>query len=241
MNWRVRWRNIGPGALPTDMTFLWRHRSICVHVMLRADNYTYTNGATASHAHYWRWRGRAAGQGMIFTVIHIGTGYLNRPNWLLVGYSVYHRVASRLPSRVPSPQCLWQARNLGTSDGACWTTMFMTGPRSPRSGTSDGACGTQQIFMNVSWYIHSRIESPSLLIQGMHMKVLVRYIGTGHMVYFLQNRESVRTNTGYAYESFSKVYWDRVYFLRAEWIVTGSGFRPPAAPPPPPGILDKKK
>ena len=28
--------------------------------------------------------------------------------------------------------------------------------------------------------IHSRIESPSvLLIQGMHMKVLVRYIGTG--------------------------------------------------------------
>ena len=32
---------------------------------------------------YWRWRGHAAGQGMIFTVIHIGTGYLNRPNWLL--------------------------------------------------------------------------------------------------------------------------------------------------------------
>ena len=53
--------------------------------------------------------------------------------------------------------------------------------------------------------IHSRIESPSVLIQGMHMKVLDR-------VYFLQNRESVRTNTGYAYESFSKVYWDRVYF-----------------------------
>ena len=103
---------------------------------------------------YWRWRGRvrAAGQGMIFTVIHIGTGYLNRPNWLLAGYSVYHRVASRLPSRFPSPQCLWQARNLGTSDGACGTTMFMTGPRSPRSGTSDGARGTQQIFMNVWWY-----------------------------------------------------------------------------------------
>ena len=64
------------------------------------------------------------------------------------------------------------------------------------------------------------------------MKVLVRYIGTGCI--FLQNRESVRTNTGYAYESFSKVYWDRVYFLRAEWFVTGSGFRPPAAPRPPP-------
>ena len=44
--------------------------------------------------HYRRWWGRAAGQGMIFTVINIGTGYLNRPNWLLAGYSVYHRVAS---------------------------------------------------------------------------------------------------------------------------------------------------
>ena len=86
--------------------------------------------------------------GYIFTVIHIGTAYLNRPNWLLAGYSVYHSVASRLPS----PQCLWQARNLGTSDGACGTTLFMTGPRSPRSGTSDGARGTQQIFMNVWWY-----------------------------------------------------------------------------------------
>ena len=42
---------------------------------------------------------------MIFTVINIGTGYLNRPNWLLVGYSVYYRVASHagLPSRVPRP------------------------------------------------------------------------------------------------------------------------------------------
>ena len=42
---------------------------------------------------------------MIFRVINIGTGYLNRPNWLLVGYSFYHRVASQ-------------------------PTMFMTGPRS---------------------------------------------------------------------------------------------------------------
>ena len=32
---------------------------------------------------------------MIFTVINIGTGYLNRPNWLLACYSVYHRVASQ--------------------------------------------------------------------------------------------------------------------------------------------------
>ena len=38
-------------------------------------------------------------------VINIGTGYLHRPNRLLAGYSVYHRVASQ-------------------------PTMFMTGPRS---------------------------------------------------------------------------------------------------------------
>ena len=42
--------------------------------------------------------------GYNFPVINIDTGYLNRPNWLLAGYSVYwHRVASQ-------------------------PTMFMTGP-----------------------------------------------------------------------------------------------------------------
>ena len=62
-------------------------------------------------------------QGMIFTVIHIGTAriYLNRPNWLLAGCSVYNRVASpgfpadnvydRLSISAPAtvragPQCL---------------------------------------------------------------------------------------------------------------------------------------
>ena len=34
--------------------------------------------------------------GYDFPVITIDTGYLNRPNWLLAGYSVYHRVASQL-------------------------------------------------------------------------------------------------------------------------------------------------
>ena len=43
------------------------------------------------------------GQGMIFTVINIGTGYPNRPNWLLAGYSVYHRVASQgFPAGFPA-------------------------------------------------------------------------------------------------------------------------------------------
>ena len=43
--------------------------------------------------------------GYDFLVITIDTGYLTQPNWLLAGYSVYHRVASQ-------------------------PTMFMTGPRS---------------------------------------------------------------------------------------------------------------
>ena len=40
---------------------------------------------------------------MIFTVINIGTGYIIRPNWLLAGYPVYHRVASQgFPAGFPA-------------------------------------------------------------------------------------------------------------------------------------------
>ena len=39
--------------------------------------------------------------GYDFLVITIDTGYLNRPNWLLAGYSVYHKAGL-----LPSPQCL---------------------------------------------------------------------------------------------------------------------------------------
>ena len=80
--------------------------------------------------------------------------------------------------------------------------------------------------------IHCRIESPSVLIQGMHMKVLVRYIGTACI--FCRIESPSVPNTGYAYESFSKVYWDRVYFFCApSGLWQGQSFRPPAAPPPP--------
>ena len=48
-----------------------------------------------------------------------------------------------------------------------------------------------------------------------------------------QNRESIRTSTGYAYESFSKVYCDRVYFCAPSGLRQGQVFDPPAAPPPP--------
>ena len=41
--------------------------------------------------------------GYDFPVINIGTAYLNRPNWLLAGYSVYHRVASQgFPDEFPA-------------------------------------------------------------------------------------------------------------------------------------------
>ena len=69
-----------------------------------------------------------------FPVITIDTGYLNRPNWLLAGYSVYHRVASQ--------------------------PTFRTGPRS-RHQRRDGAWGTQQMFKECMM-IHSRIERPSV-------------------------------------------------------------------------------
>ena len=118
---------------------------------------------------YWRWRGRAAGQGMIFTVIHIDTWYLNRPNWLLAGYSVYHRVASRASAGFP-------AHNV-------YDRPAISAPATARAGR------------NIFLWMYDDTQ---------------------------QNRESVRTSTGYAYESFSKVYYyDRVRFST-----------PPAAPPP---------
>ena len=71
--------------------------------------------------------------GYDFAIITIDTGYLNRPNWLLADYSVYHRVASQ-------------------------PTMFMTGPRSRhqwrrvRDATDFYEC----------MMIHSRIESQGM-------------------------------------------------------------------------------
>ena len=68
-------------------------------------------------------------------------------------------------------------------------------------------------------------------MQGMHMKVLVRYIGTGCIFRSLES-PSVLIQ-GMHYESFSKVSWDRVYVLRAEWFVTGVRFSTPSGTPSP--------
>ena len=89
---------------------------------------------------------------MIFTVINIGTGYLNRPNWLLAGYSVYHRVPSQgfqagfpahnvydrpansAPCGTPTMHVYDRPANSALAaarrrDGVCRTpTMSMTGP-----------------------------------------------------------------------------------------------------------------
>ena len=66
-----------------------------------------------------------------------------------------------------------------------------------------------------------------LLPRGSHPTMFMTGPRSGH-----QPRCNIAT--GYAYDFFSKVYCDRVYFLCTERIATGSGFRPPAAPPPRP-------
>ena len=71
--------------------------------------------------------------GYDFPVITIDTGYLNRPNWLLAGYSVYHRVASQ-------------------------PTMFMTGPRSRHQRR----CVPDATDFYECLMIHNRIESSSV-------------------------------------------------------------------------------
>ena len=108
--------------------------------------------------HYWRWLGRAAGQGMIFTVINIDTGYLN--NWLLAGYSVYHRVASR----------------------ASHPTMFMTGPAISAPATVRAGRNRFRVF--ISFYCKTTIgqgisEVCNIATGYALWKFLVRYIVTG--------------------------------------------------------------
>ena len=91
---------------------------------------------------YWRWRGHAAGQGMILRSSPLTQG-------IYIGLIGYWRTTPFITWLLPSPQCLWQARDFGTSDGACGTP----------------------IDFYECMMIHSRIESPSVPVQDMHMKV----------------------------------------------------------------------
>ena len=80
--------------------------------------------------------------GYDFAVINIGTGYLNRPIWLLADYSVYHMVTFQPP-------------------------MFMTGPGSRHQRR----CVRDATNFYECMMIHSRTESPSVPVQDMHMEV----------------------------------------------------------------------
>ena len=84
--------------------------------------------------------------GYDFPVINIGTGYLNRPNWLLAGYSFYHRVASQAPS----------------------PTMFMRGPRS-RHQRRQG-CHSKFSFLPTT-HGHFPLLSPTPIGQVLHTHV----------------------------------------------------------------------
>ena len=82
------------------------------------------------------------------TVIHINTGHLNGPNWLL-------RLSQGCFLGFPpgsQPQCLWQARDLGTSDGACGTKLYdRPAISAPASTVRPGR--NRFLWMYDSWYI----------------------------------------------------------------------------------------
>ena len=84
-------------------------------------------------------------------VINIDTGYLNRPNWLLAGCSVYHRVASQ-------------------------PTMFMTGPRSRHQRRCVRDATDFEFF--ISFYCKTIGQGISEVWVCI-WKFLVRYIVTG--------------------------------------------------------------
>ena len=123
--------------------------------------------------------GRAAGHGMIFTIISIGIGYLNRPNWLLAGYSVYHRVVSQG----------FPAHNV-------YDRPLISAPATVRAGrprvydrpaaalSAYGACGTPGVTQKISSF--SCLFTKTGSIRGVQYcnrvciwKFLVRYIVTG--------------------------------------------------------------
>ena len=69
-----------------------------------------------------------------------------------------------LPSWVPSPQCLWQARDLGTSSGACMR---------------DARAGRNRFRVFLSFYCKTTIGQGIYCNRVCIWKFLVRYIVTG--------------------------------------------------------------
>ena len=146
--------------------------------------------------------------GYDFAVITIDTGYLNRP----IGY---WRTTPFITGCFPAHNAGFPAHNV-------YVRPAISAPATRRRVRD----GNRFLWMyELCMMIHSRIESPSVPVQGMHMKV------------------------------FSKVYCDRVYFfLCAETVWDRVRFSPPPPqrhphpskwessapppPPPPPGWFD---
>ena len=134
------------------------NRVIC---SIQLFKYSGTRGGGGGHFHI-DVAGTCRWTGYDFPVITIDTGYLNRPNWLLASYSVYHRVASQTGSQ---------------------PTMFMSGPRSRHQRRNrflwmhdDTQPNRESVrtSTNEPWInARSRNSAPGTLSlsQGMHMKV----------------------------------------------------------------------
>ena len=104
--------------------------------------------------------GRAAGQDMIFQSSPLThAGYLNRPNWLLAGYCVYHRVASQ-PGSQP--------------------TMCMSGPRSrhQRRCVRDAT----DLIMNVWWYTAEKRVRPYQYQRTLNQRSIAKPLSPSHRV-----------------------------------------------------------
>ena len=143
-----------------------------------------------------------------FTVINIDTGYLNRPKWLLTGYSAYHRVAFR----------------------ASQPTMFMTGPRS-RHQQRCVACGTHwggtQQISSFHFFLLQNINRDRVYIRG------VQYCNRVCIWKFL-----VRVYCDRVYFFVRRAVWDRVRFWPPPPPPSGTPYPVeiwvPQPPPPPP-------
>ena len=106
--------------------------------------------------------------GYDFPVITIDTGYLNRPNWLLAGYSVYHRVVSHAAG-FPAHNVYVRPANSASATVRAGRNRFLwmyndhtqQNRQSVRTST------------NEPWINARSQNSPSSLSlsQGMHMKV----------------------------------------------------------------------
>ena len=189
---------------------------------------------------YSRVVGTCRWTGYDFPVITIDTGYLNRPIWLLAGYSVYHRVAYQ-------------------------PTMFMTGLRSRHQQW----CMRDATDFYECMMIHSRIESPSMSVPMISLEVVITqnqglilvgspiYKSSFHLFLLSNNRSGYIRGVQYCRLCSRVCIWK---FL-VRYIVTGCLFCAPSGlrqgqvftprgtpypferwvpPPPPPGHVQGK-